>query len=153
MSFIAKNPLTIPEVNSSPSVPPTGTRGFVAGKDGWYDIDSLGEMRKIATNEYVNEVIRSMLQKTIVKTTEISLLASEWVSDSDNQHSQTVSIADVTEYSKIDLQPTVEQLVIFHEKDITFVTENENGVVTIYCVGQKPQNDYVMQATITEVVL
>ena len=47
MSFIAKNPLTIPEVESSPSVPQAGTRGLFAGKDGWYDIDSNGNVAKL----------------------------------------------------------------------------------------------------------
>ena len=39
----------------------------------------------------------------------------------------------------------------FYEKDITFVTENEGGVVTVYVIGQKPTNDYTIQVTITEV--
>jgi hypothetical protein len=53
----------------------------------------------------------------------------------------------------VDLQPNPEQLDIFHEKDLAFVTENEDGVVSIYCVGQVPTNDYIIQATVTEVVL
>lgn len=101
--------------------------------------------------EQWKSIIDSLSTKSIVKTTTITLLASDWDSDSDNQHSQIVAIADVTPYSKIDLQPTVEQLAIFYEKDITFVTENDNGIITVYCIGQKPMNDYVMQATITEV--
>ena len=40
---------------------------------------------------------------------------------------------------------------VFYEKDITFVTENDGGVVTVYAIGQKPQNDYTIQVTITEV--
>ena len=67
-------------------------------------------------------------------------------------YSQVVSISGVTENSKIDINPSVEQLAIFHKKDIAFVTENEDGVVTVYCIGQKPVNDYSMQITITEVV-
>lgn len=101
--------------------------------------------------EQLKAIVNALSVKSIVKTTKISLLSSDWVSDSDNQHSQIVDFADVTPYSKVDLQPTVEQLAIFYEKDITFVTENDNGVVTVYCIGQKPANDYVMQATITEV--
>ena len=47
MSFIAKNPLIIPEVEQSPSVPNAGTRGVFAGKDGWYDIDSNNNIKKL----------------------------------------------------------------------------------------------------------
>ena len=38
----------------------------------------------------------------------------------------TVNNAVITSNSKIDLQPTPEQLAIFHEKDLTFVAENDD---------------------------
>ena len=38
-----------------------------------------------------------------------------------------------------------------YEKDIAFVTENVDGVVTVFCIGQMPANDYVVQASITQV--
>ena len=62
-----------------------------------------------------------------------------------------VNNAVITEYSKVDLQITSEQMVIFYQKDIAFVTENDGGVVTVYCVGQIPENDYKIQAIVTEV--
>lgn len=80
----------------------------------------------------------------------VELLADNWVG-SNNLYSQVVSIDGVTKYSQVDLTPSVEQLVIFYEKDLTFVTENEGGVVTVYVIGQKPTNDYTIQVTITEV--
>jgi hypothetical protein len=81
---------------------------------------------------------------------EVTLLANQWVGEN-NLYSQVVSIESVTEYSQVDLTPSVEQLAIFYEKDLTFVTENEDGVVTVYVIGQKPTNDYTIQVTITEV--
>lgn len=80
----------------------------------------------------------------------VDLLADEWVG-SGNLFSQIVSIKGVTELSQVDLTPDVDQLVAFYEKDISFVTENEDGVVTVYVIGQKPENDYTIQVTITEV--
>jgi hypothetical protein len=53
----------------------------------------------------------------------------------------------------VDLTPSVEQLTIFHDKDLAFVTENEDGTVTVYAIGQKPENDYTIQATIKEVAV
>ena len=47
MSFIPKSPLNIPEVNATPPLPIPGTRGIFAKKDGWYDIDSNGVIRKL----------------------------------------------------------------------------------------------------------
>lgn len=83
----------------------------------------------------------------------INLLSANWVQGGEeNLFSQIVDIEGVTENSKIDLNPSFEQLAIFHQKDIAFVAENEDGVVTVYCIGQKPVADYEMQITITEVV-
>lgn len=84
------------------------------------------------------------------KVVEITLLASAWVGAS-SPYSQVVTIDEITNYSKVDLQPSVEQLEIFHEKDIAFSTENDNGVVTVFVVGDKPTQNYTIQATITEV--
>ena len=80
----------------------------------------------------------------------VELLSNKWVG-SGNLFSQVVSIDGVTENSQVDLTPDVEQLVVFYEKDLTFVTENDGGVVTVYAIGQKPENDYTIQVTITEV--
>lgn len=81
---------------------------------------------------------------------EVTLLSAKWVG-SENLYSQVVQIDGITENSQVDLTPSVEQLVVFYEKDLTFVTENEGGVVTVYAIGQKPENDYTIQVTITEV--
>lgn len=82
---------------------------------------------------------------------EVTLLASAW-EGSDSLYSQVVEIDGITENSQVNLTPSVEQLSIFYEKDLTFVTENDGGVVTVYAIGQKPQNDYTIQADIVEVI-
>ena len=82
----------------------------------------------------------------------ISVPASNW-EGADGLYSQVVGIDGVTEYSKVDLLPSVEQLAIFHSKDVAFVTENEGGVVTVYAIGDKPTSDYTIQAQITEVAV
>jgi hypothetical protein len=94
--------------------------------------------------------LESLISKFSAAIREVTLLAANWTS-SGNLHSQEVSIDGVTENSQVDLTPSVEQLVVFYEKDLTFVTENEGGVVTVYAIGQKPTNDYTIQVTITEV--
>lgn len=83
----------------------------------------------------------------------VTLLASEWTDIDDGLFAQVVNIEGTTEYSKVDLLPDVYQLAIFHNKDVTFVTENEDGVVTVYAIGEKPLLDYTMQVQITEVVV
>lgn len=81
---------------------------------------------------------------------EVTLLASDWVGNK-SPYSQIVSITGVTENTQVDLTPSVEQLAVFYEKDLAFVTENYNGTVTVYAIGQKPQNDYTIQVTLMEV--
>ena len=84
------------------------------------------------------------------RLSEVTLTANGWVGDA-SPYSQTVTIDNITENSQVDLTPSVEQLAIFYDKSLAFVTENEDGVVTVYAIGQKPENDYTIQVTITEV--
>ena len=96
---------------------------------------------------------KKFIERFAGSTTQISsvtLAASKWVGTG-SPYSQVVTIPGATNNSKINLNPTVEQLNIFHNKDLAFVVGNKNGVITVYCIGQKPANDYTMQVSITEV--
>ena len=86
-----------------------------------------------------------------VKLTEVVLLASAW-KGGESPYFQVVEVEGVSVNSMVNLQPSVDQLEIFHEKDLAFSTENDGGVVTVYAIGDKPTNDYTIQATIMEVV-
>lgn len=94
--------------------------------------------------------ILGSFNKTSARIANVDLLAANWIGDA-SPYSQVVEIEGITEYSQVDLTPSIEQLVIFYEKDLGFVTENEDGAVTVYAIGQKPENDYTIQVTITEV--
>ena len=94
--------------------------------------------------------ILGSISKPSARIANVDLLAANWIGDT-SPYSQIVEIDGVTENSQVDLTPSIEQLLIFYEKDLGFVTENEDGIVTVYAIGQKPENDYVMQVTITEV--
>lgn len=98
--------------------------------------------------EYILETLKNNIR--VVKIGEVELLASQWRGDQ-SPYSQVVNIDGVTENSQVDLTPDVQQLAIFHNKDLAFVTENYGGIITVYAIGQKPTNDYTIQATITEV--
>lgn len=112
------------------------------------DPDALASLK----NELKAELEHS-LDRTIMPTIdEVTLYANKWVGDA-SPYSQIVEIEGVTENSQVDLTPSAEQLAIFHEKDLAFVTENDGGVVTVYAIGQKPANDYTIQVTMTEVTV
>lgn len=89
------------------------------------------------------------------KAASVTIYTGKWEQDTDNRWYQVVTVdnAVITPNSKVDLQPNAEQLAIFHEKDLAFVIENEDGVLSVYCVGQKPTNDYIIQAVVTEVAI
>lgn len=101
--------------------------------------------------KYIDSLVASGTGAS-ARLTSVTLRAAEW-EGSDSLYSQMVSVPGVTPYSKVDLLPSVEQLAIFYNKDVTFVTENDSGVVTVYAIGEKPILDYTMQAQITEVAV
>ena len=71
------------------------------------------------------------------------------------RYGQVVNVnnANITPYSKVDLQLTSEQTAILYGRGLAFVAENDNGVVTVYCIGAVPEDDYTFQAVVTEVVI
>ena len=133
---------------------------FIPNDDGVINIESLSPTMTLFTDtdgvkidlEYNRDINAALMKliKSLVRTVSVSLPASKWTG-TDGVYSQVVSIDGTTPYSKVDLQPSVEQLYIFYEKDVSFVAENDNGTITVFCIGQVPQNDYVIQATVTEV--
>jgi hypothetical protein len=100
--------------------------------------------------EAINEINQKIKNTTSARIGEVILTANGWVGN-ESPYSQVVSIDGVTKNSQVDLTPSIAQLAVFYKKDLAFVTENENGVVTVYAIGEKPQNDYTIQVTITEV--
>ena len=162
MSFMAKNPLTIPEVENTPSAPQVGTRGLFAGQDGWYDIDSNNNKQKIATSKDI-EGLSDVYQKKYA-TVYIRGGINNWVAEDledasgnviGSRYGQvvTVSNATITPNSKVDLQISSEQMVVFYEKSLAFVAENDGGVITVYCVGSVPEHSYTVQAIVSEVLV
>ena len=110
----------------------------------------------IDSEETLEATIDMPKEKEVVKLANapkidnITLLGSAWVAGEDKRHSHVVEIESATNKSQIDLTPNDEQLLVFYEKDVTFVTKNEGGVITVIAIGQKPTNDYIVQVTITE---
>lgn len=80
----------------------------------------------------------------------VSLPVSKWTGGS-SPYSQVVEIATVTSATKIDLQPTVAQIVSLQNDDIALMANNDNGVITIYSFGGKPSANMTMQVLLTEV--
>ena len=125
-------------------------------------LDDVGDLPGLHTEardnlvEAINEAFHIAMAGGVggvITISEVTLRASAWQTVEEKLHSQVVTINGVKEYSKVDLLPSAEQLAIFHNKDLAFVTENEDGVVTVYAIGDKPTMDYTMQVQIAEVKL
>lgn len=95
-----------------------------------------------------DERLEALEKATTIST--VTLLADSWVG-SVAPYSQVVTINGVTVNTKVDLKPTSAQIAEMQDCDITFVAENDNGVVTVYSINCKPETDYVIQAVLTEV--
>jgi len=80
----------------------------------------------------------------------VTLPASGWTGSA-NPYSQVATVNGVTVNSKLDLQPTAQQIVQLQNEDIALMAENNGGTVTFYALGGKPKVDYTMQVLLTEV--
>lgn len=80
----------------------------------------------------------------------VTLKAANWLGNA-SPYSQVVDLANVTSKTKVDLQPTLNQLDTLYSQSVGFYTVNEDGVVTVYAVGNKPTADFAIQVTMTEV--
>ena len=142
-----ETPLSSEELAAYASLHTTRGNTTVSNDAGaWMELEYVMDAKK-----YIDRLAASGGASAPARLASVSLLASKWTG-SNNLYSQVVSIDGITENSQVNLTPSVEQLAVFYQKDITFVTENDNGVLTVYVIGQKPQNDYTIQASIVEVV-
>ena len=88
---------------------------------------------------------------SVALLTNITLPAAAWVGAT-SPYSQVVHIDGTTRRSLVELQLSVEQLKELQEMVLAFTTENNDGVITVYAIGDKPTKDYMIQASIMEVV-
>ena len=137
---------------------------------GYYNADELlvekeyVTTKDFATTDFVKNLLLSLANQVAQSPAQITLYADRWeqydgqsmwhqvVYDYDNKIFN-IDNAVITANSKVDLQLNAEQIAIFYEKDIAFVTENRGGTVTVYAIGRVPDKDYVIQATVSEVLV
>ena len=100
--------------------------------------------------------VNTVQNGTAKRIGEVFLPSSAW-QDCPEGLQQVVTVvpiagAGVTAKSQVDLTPSAAQVAVFCEKYLTFVAENDGGVVTVFAIGQKPMHDYTMQVTLSEVI-
>lgn len=103
-----------------------------------------------------DEVITQVLAKALPRVITVTLDVDKWekvTCETDPKlgyYAQSISIDDVTEYSRLDLQPNADMLAELQKLNLAFVTENKCGSVSVYSIGDMPLKSYTMQATVVE---
>lgn len=92
---------------------------------------------------------RKQINKFAGKTTFIELLAENWL-DEEGIYVQIIELSNITVNSKIDLQPTIEQVYDLLNQGVQMQVINADGTCIVIAVGEKPTTDYNMQVLITE---
>ena len=105
----------------------------------------MGVMRTLTLNG-VTYAVESSVPTTITAT----LKVADWLGDT-SPYSQVVAVDGVTSRTKVDLQPTMDQVDMMYSQSVGFFTMNEGGVVRAFAVGNRPTEEFTFQITMTEV--
>lgn len=114
--------------------------------------DKVDAVSVLVGDTNVSDQIVAAISSSMPKHTTVTLPAASWTGDT-NPWSQVVAVNGITANSKIDLQPTALQIVEMQDNDIAMIAENDDGVITVYSLGSKPEVDYTMHVLITEVAV
>lgn len=105
----------------------------------------MSVMRTLTLNGVTYEV-----ESSVPTANTVTLKAADWLGDT-SPYSQVAAIDGVTSRTKVDLQPTMDQVDMLYAQSVGFFTVNEGGVVRVQAVGKKPTEDFTIQITMTEV--
>lgn len=109
----------------------------------------------VIVEEYADilEEWRQKLFSTYETVVNITLPAGGWIQSEDLTHfTQVITIPNVmiTAKTKIDLQPSPEQLVAMITNGMVMFVVNDNANIKVYSVNEKPTEDMIIQATVKE---
>lgn len=78
----------------------------------------------------------------------LTLPAAAWKGAA-SPYSQVTAVEGISISSRVDLLPDYQQLGRLR---CILTAENDGGTVTVYAIGEKPEEDLTLQAALTEVV-
>lgn len=87
---------------------------------------------------------------SVGKLVQLTLPFTNW-KGAKSPYSMALTIEGLSNRSRIDLWPSVSNLERLRIMGTGLCTENDSGTVTVYALGNKPDEDITIQASITEV--
>ena len=108
------------------------------------------------TKEYFEARLLEVSNKVAPSPASVTLYADKWIQvENEKRWYQEVEVAGatITEYSKIDLQLSADQIMGFYASGLVLVAENDDGNVTVFCIGNVPKGDVTIHAKVSEVVV
>lgn len=119
-----------------------GKSAYESAKDGGYTGTE---------NEFNEELAKVGKKADPSKVVNITFVAANW-SELGFGYKQTVVVPDGGANTMVSLQPTPAQVVLLMEAGVNALMVNNNGgVFEAYAVGEKPNAEITLQATLTEV--
>lgn len=132
------------------------------------EIDEVNSLHKLKIGDGIHtyaqlaylaagdEIVTQVLAKALPRVITVELDVAKWeevACETDpnlGYYKQSVTIDKTTKYSRLDLQPNADMLAEFQNLNLVFVTENNDGIITVYSIGDLPLKSYTMQATVIE---
>ena len=113
-----------------------------------------GELVVQENPDIIEEILTRLdnVQGSVSLSRTIELPVDGWIGDK-SPYSQIVTIDGVTPRSMVDFKPTIEQIVQLTDDGVRLYSGNDNGVVTIYALDNKPTDDYTMEVLVSEVFI
>lgn len=154
---LALSPVTATYVLTTPIETPLSAEeleAFKQARSNYHNtvvLNDVGAQMELKYNADTEIYINNVINNAMMKITNITLPFANWIGTTYG-YSQTVSIPGLTPNSKIDLQPTPDQLANFVRSGVSLTTSNENGIVTIHAIDNCPTSDITLQVQITEVI-
>lgn len=112
--------------------------------------DGIHKYTELAYLKAGDEIVSQVLTQVLPHVVTITIYEDKWTQTDTGCYCQEIEIENIGDCCRLDLQPDVEMLTELRQLGIIFVTENCNGKVTIYSVGNMPLKTYTMQATLTD---
>jgi hypothetical protein len=133
-------------------IDPANGKDGVDGTDGKSAYETAQEGGYTGTeSEFATDLAKVSDKADLGKMVSITMVAANW-SELEIGFKQTVSVPNGTAKTLVSLQPTPAQIVLLMEAGVTALMVNNNGgTFEAYAIGEKPEFDLTIQATLAEV--